>query len=119
MLAAGHGVPHARARQDVHVVHDDKRLLLEGDDGQVVLVGVLVAVRVVPGPHWEHQRQGSVLPAAHLQENRSRVRKKGSAEAFLLTSLVLYKGRRSIVIVRKLFTVIILTLAFFDLILIS
>lgn len=67
VLAAGHGVPHARARQDVHVVHDDKRLLLQSDDGQVVLVCVLVPVRVVPGPHREHQRQGSVLPAAHLQ----------------------------------------------------
>ena len=56
VLAAGHRVPHARAGEDVHVVDYDKGLLLQGDDGEVVFIGVLVPVGVVPRPHREHQR---------------------------------------------------------------
>ena len=32
MLAAGHRVSHAGAGEDVHVVDNDKRFLLQGDD---------------------------------------------------------------------------------------
>lgn len=63
---AGHGVSIARAREDVYVVDDDKRFLLQGDDGEVVLICILVPVGVVPRPYWEHQRQSSILPASHL-----------------------------------------------------
>lgn len=117
VLAAGHGVPHARARQDVHVVDDDKRLFFQRDDGQVVLVGILVSVRVVPGPHGEHQRQGSVLPAAHLQENQAHMQTAirdlcEAVFAFPLMGLsprtVLLLGGRAIVFVRKLFAIVIL-----------
>lgn len=66
MLAAGHGVPHAGAGEDVHVVDDDERFLLQGDDGEVVFIRILIAVGVVPRPHGEHQRQRSVLPPPHL-----------------------------------------------------
>lgn len=66
MLAAGHRVSHAGAGQDVHIVDDDEWFLLQGDDREVVFVGVFVPVRVVPRPHREHQRQRAVLPAPHL-----------------------------------------------------
>lgn len=71
VLAARHGVPHAGAREDVHVVDDDEGLLFQGDDGEVVLVRLLVAVGVVPGPHGEQQRQRPVLPAAHLRDTNT------------------------------------------------
>lgn len=122
VLAAWHGVPHARAGQDVHIVDNDKRLLLQRDDRQVVLVGVLVPVRVVPGPHREHQRQGSVLPAAHLQVTPTHMQivirdlrrgvfrlplyKKHQCHFSLLglsPTKVLHKGGRLIVFVTKLF----------------
>lgn len=67
MLAAGHRVSHAGAGQDVHIVDDDEWFLLQGDNREVVFVCVFVPVRVVPRPHWEHQRQRPVLPAPHLR----------------------------------------------------
>lgn len=69
---AGHGVSIARAREDVYVVHDDERFLLQGDDGEVVLICILVPVGVVPRPYWEHQRQSSIFPATHLGEKRNK-----------------------------------------------
>lgn len=33
MLAAGHRVSHAGAGEDVHIVDNDERFLLQGDDG--------------------------------------------------------------------------------------
>lgn len=68
---ARHGVPIAGAREDVYIVHDDERFLLQGDDGEVVLIRILVPVGVVPRPHWEHQRQRSIFPASHLSVKRS------------------------------------------------
>lgn len=67
---ARHGVSIAGACEDVHVVHDDKRFLLQRDDGEVVLIGILVPVGVVPRPYWEHQRQSSIFPASHLGGKR-------------------------------------------------
>ncbi len=66
MLAAGHRVPHAGASEDVHIVDYDKRFLLQGDDGEMVFIRILVSVGVVPWPHWEHQRQRPILPTSHL-----------------------------------------------------
>lgn len=69
---ARHGVPIAGACEDVYIVHDDERFLLQGDDGEVVLIRILVPVGVVPRPHWEHQRQCSIFPASHLGVKRSK-----------------------------------------------
>lgn len=55
MLAAGHRVPHACASEDVHIVDDDKRFLLQRNNGEMILVCILIPVGVVPWPHWEHQ----------------------------------------------------------------
>lgn len=44
VFAAGDRVPHAGAGQDVHVIHNDKGLLLQSHDGEVVLIGFLVSV---------------------------------------------------------------------------
>lgn len=66
MLAAGHRVSHAGAGEDVHIVDNDERFLLQGDDREVVFICILIPVGVVPWPHWEHQRQRPVLPTPHL-----------------------------------------------------
>lgn len=66
MLSARHRVSHAGAGEDVYVVDDDERFLLQCDDGEMVFICILVPVGVIPRPHWEHQRQRPVLPAAHL-----------------------------------------------------
>lgn len=55
MFTTGNGVPHAGAGEDVHVVDNDERFLLQSDDGEMVFISVLVPVGVIPRPHWEHQ----------------------------------------------------------------
>lgn len=83
MLAAGHRVSHAGAGQDVHVVDDDEWFLLQGDNREVVFVCVFVAVRVVPRPHWEHQRQRAVLPAPHLRVPQTQTKSGTFVKLFL------------------------------------
>lgn len=68
LFPTGHGVPHARPAEWVHVLHDDKRSLLQGHDGQVVVLpGRRPAVQLIARPHVVLHRQGTVFPLAHLQ----------------------------------------------------
>lgn len=67
MLPAGHGVPHAGAREPLHVLHDDKGLLLQRDDGQVAVVQLGVAEGVEARPHWVFKRKAAVVQFPHLE----------------------------------------------------
>lgn len=66
MFTTGHRVPVAGAGEDVDIIHNDKRLLLQSNDGEVVLISIFISMGVIPRPHWEHEGQRPVLPAAHL-----------------------------------------------------
>lgn len=55
MLAAGDRVSHAGAGEDVHIVNNDERFLLQGDDREMIFICVLIPVGVISWPHWEHQ----------------------------------------------------------------
>lgn len=79
MLAAGHRVSHAGAGEDVHIVHNDERFLLQGDNREMILICVLITVGVVPWPHWEHQGQCPILPTPHLCVHRHTNTKKMTA----------------------------------------
>lgn len=83
VLAAGHRVSHAGAGEDVHIVDNDERFLLQGDNGEVVFICILVPVGVIPRPHWEHQRQCPVLPTAHLRVRKHTQTQSGIA--YLIT----------------------------------
>lgn len=67
VLPAGHGVPHAGAREPLHVLHDDKGLLLQRDDGQVAVVQLGVAEGVEARPHWVFKRKAAVVQFPHLE----------------------------------------------------
>ena len=68
MLAAGHRVPHAGARQTLHVLHDDEGRLLQGDDAQVIVIRLAVPEGVEAWPDGVLEGQGPVLPPTHLQQ---------------------------------------------------
>lgn len=55
MFTTGNRVPHAGAGEDVHVIDNDERFLLQSNDGEVVFISILIPVGVIPRPHWEHQ----------------------------------------------------------------
>lgn len=67
VLPAGHRVPHAGAREPLHVLHDDKGFLLQRDDGQVAVVQLGVAERVEARPHWVFKRKAAVVQFPHLE----------------------------------------------------
>lgn len=52
MLSTGHRVPHAGTGEPFHVLHDNKRFLLQRDDGQVVVVQLGITEGVEARPHW-------------------------------------------------------------------
>lgn len=68
LFAARHSVPHAGAAERVHVLHDDKRRLLQSDDGQVVLTLLRTRVQLKARPHMVPHRQRASLPLANLCE---------------------------------------------------
>lgn len=72
LLAARHSVPHAGSAQRVHVLHDDKRSLLQSYDGQVVLALLRSRVQVEARPHVVPHRQRTSLPLADLCERTGR-----------------------------------------------
>lgn len=74
MLSAGHGVPHAGAREPLHVLHDDEGFLLQRDDRQVAVVQLGVAEGVETRPHWVFKRKAAVVQFPHLRGNH---RKRG------------------------------------------
>lgn len=64
---AWYGVFLAAFHERIHILHDDKGSLLQGDNAQVVVVGVAVCKGAVPRPHWVLEAQGVVLPLPHLK----------------------------------------------------
>lgn len=52
VLSARHRVPHAGTGEPLHVLHDNERFLLQGDDGQVVVIQLRIAEGVKARPHW-------------------------------------------------------------------
>lgn len=66
LLAARHSVPHTGAAERVHVLHDDKRRLLQSDDGQVVLLLLGRRVQLEARPHVVPHGEGASLPLADL-----------------------------------------------------
>lgn len=67
VLPAGHGVPHAGAGQPLHVLHNHEGLLLQSDDGQVVVIQLSIAERVETRPHRVLHSQAAVVQFAHLK----------------------------------------------------
>lgn len=70
VLPARHRVPHAGTGQTLHVLHDHKRLLLQGDNGQVVVVQLGVTEGVEAWPHRVLQSQAAIVQFAHLWGDR-------------------------------------------------
>lgn len=68
LLAAGYCVPHACAAERVHILHDDKRRLLQSNDGQVVIPLLRSRVQLESRPHVVPHRQWTSLPLANLHE---------------------------------------------------
>lgn len=66
MLPAGHRVPHAGTSEPLYILHDNKRFLLQSDDGQVVVVQLSVTEGVETWPHWVLQCQAAVVQFPHL-----------------------------------------------------
>lgn len=64
---AWHGVFLAAFHQRIHILNNDKGSLLQGDNAQVVVIGVAVCEGAVPWPHRVLQAQGVVLPLPHLK----------------------------------------------------
>lgn len=67
VLPAGHGVPHAGPGQPLHILHNDEGLLLQSDDGQVVVVQLGVAKGVETRPHRVLHGQAAVVQLPHLK----------------------------------------------------
>ena len=66
MLPAGHRVPHAGTSEPLDVLHNDKRFLLQSDDGQMIVVQLRVTEGVEARPHWVLQCQAAVVQSSHL-----------------------------------------------------
>lgn len=100
MLPAGHGVPHAGAREPLHVLHDDKGLLLQRDDGQVAVVQLGVAEGVEARPHWVFKRKAAVVQFPHLEGTTEKEVSGEEAEFYVpgpgTCSLTLWKPARSL-----------------------
>lgn len=62
-----HSVLLAAFHQRIHILNDDEGSLLQGDNTQMVIVGVAVCERAVPWPDGVLQAQGVVLPFPHLK----------------------------------------------------
>lgn len=76
MLPAGYRVPHASSGEPLYILHNDERFLLQGDNGQVVVVKLSVTKGVEARPHWVFQCQAAVVQFAHLVDRRGRWKKK-------------------------------------------
>lgn len=75
VLPAGHGVPHAGPGQPLHILHNHEGLLLQSDDGQVVVIQLGIAKRVETRPHWILHGQAAVVQFAHLKGKTVKGRK--------------------------------------------
>lgn len=69
VLPAGHGVPHAGPSESFHVLHDYEGLLLQSDDGQVVVIQLSVTKGVETRPHRVFDRQAAIVQFPHLKVN--------------------------------------------------
>lgn len=67
MLPAGHGVPHAGPSQSFHVLHYYEGLLLQSDDGQVVVIQLSVTEGVETRPHRVFDGQAAIVQFPHLK----------------------------------------------------
>lgn len=67
MLPAGHGVPHAGPSQSFHVLHYYEGLLLQSDDGQVVVIQLSVTEGVETRPHRVFDGQAAIVQSPHLK----------------------------------------------------
>lgn len=67
MFPAGHRVPHAGTGEPLHILHYHERLLLQSDDGQVVVVQLGVAKGVEARPHGVLESQTAVVQLPHLE----------------------------------------------------
>lgn len=72
LFAAGYGVPHAGATERVHILHDDKRRLLQRYDGQVVVPLLCPTVKLKARPNMVPHCQRTSLPLANLQESEGK-----------------------------------------------
>lgn len=66
MLPAGHRVPHTGTSESFNILHNNKGFLLQGDNGQVVVVKLGIAKGVEPWPHWVFKCQAAIVKFAHL-----------------------------------------------------
>lgn len=55
MFTTGNRISIAGAGEDVYIVDYDKRLLLQSNDGEVVLISIFIPMGIIPWPHWEHE----------------------------------------------------------------
>lgn len=62
-----HGVFLAAFHQRIHILHNDKGSLLQGDNTQMVIIWVTVCERAVPWPDRVLQAQWVILPFPHLK----------------------------------------------------
>lgn len=67
VLSARHRVPHAGTGEPLHVFHDNERFLLQGDDGQVVVIQLRIAEGVKARPHWVLEGKAAVVQFPHLE----------------------------------------------------
>lgn len=76
VFPAGHRVPHAGTSEPFYVLHNNERLLLQRDDGQVVVVHLGVTDGVEARPHRVLQCQAAVLQFPHLEGGRGREKRR-------------------------------------------
>lgn len=75
VLPAGHGVPHAGPGESFHILHDYEGLLLQSDDGQVVVVQLSITKGVETRPHRVLDSQAAIVQFPHLKGRMGNGRK--------------------------------------------
>lgn len=75
LFAAGYSVPHAGPAKWIHVLHNDKRSLLQCYNGQVVILpGCCPPIQFIARPHMVFHGQRAVFPFTHLQRQGGQIK---------------------------------------------
>lgn len=72
LFSTWHSVPHAGPTERVHVLHNDKRCLLQSHNRQVVLLLLCSSEQLKVRPYVVPHRQRASLPLANLQRTGGR-----------------------------------------------